>query len=55
VSEPARLTLRVNGNAVRVEARKAGVLRVPGIRRARVVRVVAWDAAGNASVPVRRP
>jgi hypothetical protein len=55
VSEPARLTLRVNGNAVRVEARRAGVVRVPGSRRARVVRVVAWDAAGNASIPVRRP
>jgi N-acetylmuramoyl-L-alanine amidase-like protein len=55
VSEPARLVLRVNGNTVRFEARRAGAFRVPGIRRARVVRVVAWDAAGNASDPVRRP
>ena len=55
VSEPARLNVRVDGRVVRLEARAAGVVRVPGSRRARAVRVVAWDAAGNASVPVRSP
>jgi hypothetical protein len=55
VSEPARLTLRVDGNAHRFQARRAGTVRVPGVRRARVVRAVAWDAAGNVSLPARRP
>ena len=55
VSEPARLTLKVDGDTVRAEARRGGVVRVPGVRKARVVRAVAWDAAGNASVPARKP
>ena len=55
VSEPARVTLRIDGNARRIEARRAGAVRVLGLRRARSVRAVAWDAAGNASLPARRP
>jgi hypothetical protein len=55
VSEPARLTLRVDGNAHRFDMRRTGVTRVPGVRRARSVRAVAWDAAGNVSLPARRP
>jgi hypothetical protein len=55
LSEPARLTLRVDGNAHRFQAKRAGTIRVPGVRRARVVRAVAWDAAGNVSLPARRP
>jgi N-acetylmuramoyl-L-alanine amidase len=55
VSEPATLTLRVDGRPARVEARRAGAVRVPGDRGASHVRVVAWDAAGNVSIPARRP
>ena len=55
VSEPALLTLRVNGHALSATARSTGVLRVPWTRAAARVRVVAWDTAGNVSRPVLRP
>jgi hypothetical protein len=54
VSEPAVLTLLVDGAALRREVAKAGVVRVPSSGPAVRVRVVAWDAAGNRSAPVVR-
>jgi hypothetical protein len=58
VSEPATLTLRVDGVRLRQEVKKAGTVRIPWSGPASRVRVVAWDPAGNASGPVlqvRRP
>jgi hypothetical protein len=55
VSEPARLTVRVDGHPLDVSARVAGVVAIPWRAPAGHVRVVAWDAAGNASKPVSRP
>jgi hypothetical protein len=52
VSEPAVLTLRVNGVALRHEATKAGVVRIRSSGAATRVRIVAWDAAGNRSAPL---
>jgi hypothetical protein len=54
VSEPATLTLVIDGSSLRRVVRKAGTVRVPWSGPARRVRVVAWDAAGNASAPVQR-
>jgi hypothetical protein len=53
VSEPAVLTVRGGGRTVKVRAAAAGTVRILGLGAA-AVRVVAWDAAGNASKPVRR-
>jgi hypothetical protein len=51
VSEPARLTLRF-GTRTRVwDVRAAGAVRVPNVPRLGIARVVAWDAAGNSSLP----
>ena len=55
VSEPAMLTLRVDGQSVKRAALAEGELRVPGHRSAARVRAVAWDAAGNKSAAVRLP
>ncbi len=55
VSEPALLTLLVNGRSLKQQAYAAGELAVPWDGPAGRVRVVAWDAAGNKSAPVRRP
>jgi hypothetical protein len=55
VSEPAKLTLRIDGQPVKRAAQAPGELRVPGYRTAARVRAVAWDAAGNRSIPVRLP
>lgn len=55
VSEPALLTLLVNGQSVKHQAFARGEVTVPWDGPARRVRVVAWDAAGNKSAPVRRP
>jgi N-acetylmuramoyl-L-alanine amidase len=54
VSEPAMLTLRVDGRALRYEARRAGIVRIPWSGTAHRIRAVAWDAAGNVSGPVVR-
>jgi hypothetical protein len=51
VSEPSMLTLLVDGQALKREVRKAGIVRIPWAGPARRVRVVAWDAAGNSSGP----
>jgi N-acetylmuramoyl-L-alanine amidase len=53
VSEPAVLTLRIDGRTLRREVEEAGVVGIPWKGVAHRVRVVAWDAAGNAS-PVAR-
>jgi hypothetical protein len=54
VSEPATLVLRIDGATQKREARRAGIVTIPGAGSARRVRVVAWDAAGNASKPVSK-
>jgi hypothetical protein len=54
VSKPATLTLRVNGVAVTQLVTRAGVARVQWNGPAAHVRVVAWDDAGNMSVPAVR-
>jgi hypothetical protein len=54
VSEPAILTLVVDGQSLKREVKRGGVTRIPWSGPARRVRVVAWDAAGNASGPVVR-
>ncbi len=51
VSEPSVLTLVVDGQAIRREVKRAGVVRIPWAGPASRVRVVAWDAAGNPSRP----
>jgi N-acetylmuramoyl-L-alanine amidase len=58
LSEPAVLTFLIDGQALKREMRKPGIARIPWAGPATRVRVVAWDAAGNASGPVvriRRP
>ena len=54
VSEPATLTFVIDGQSLRREVAKAGAVRIPWTGPAIRVRVVAWDAAGNASAPVTR-
>ena len=54
VSEPAMLTLVVDGRGLKREVRRAGIVRIPWSGPARRVRVVAWDSAGNSSGPVVR-
>jgi hypothetical protein len=51
VSEPARLDLRFGTRTKAWEALAPGVARVPKVPRLGIVRVVAWDAAGNRSIP----
>jgi hypothetical protein len=54
VSEPATLTFVIDGSALRRQVTRAGPVRIPWSGPAASVRVVAWDAAGNASGPVLR-
>jgi hypothetical protein len=54
VSEPARLTIRVGTRNLVYDARATGVARVPNAPRKGSIRVVAWDAAGNVSIPAVR-
>jgi flagellar hook assembly protein FlgD len=51
VSEPARLTLRFGARGLVREVAAPGTVRVPNAPRLGVVRAVAWDAAGNNSIP----
>jgi len=53
LSEPARLTLVVNGVAHRLTIRKAGVLRIGHRGTVRTLRAFAVDAAGNRSRVIR--
>ncbi len=52
VSEPAMLTIRVNGSARTIVARSAGAVQLRGIRRVRTLVAVARDPAGNRGVLV---
>ena len=54
VSEAAMLTLVVDGQSLKREVKRAGVVRIPWSGAATRVRVVAWDAAGNVSGPAVR-
>jgi hypothetical protein len=54
VSEPAALTLVIDGQPLKVEAKRAGVVRIPWAVPVRRVRAVAWDPAGNVSEPAVR-
>jgi len=54
VSEPATLTLVIDGQSLKREVKKAGITRIPWSGPARRVRVVAWDTAGNTSGPAVR-
>jgi hypothetical protein len=54
VSEPATLTLRIDGAIVRRVVMRAGVVRIPWSGPATRVRVVAEDLAGNVGAPVVR-
>jgi hypothetical protein len=54
VSEPSTLNFVIDGSSLRRVVRKPGVVRIPWSGPARRVRVVAWDAAGNASLPAER-
>jgi hypothetical protein len=54
VSEPAVLTFVIDGQSLKREVNRGGVVRIPWAGPADRVRVVAWDAAGNSSGPVVR-
>ena len=54
VSEPARLTFVIDGQSLKREIEKPGVVRIPWRGSATRVRVVAWDTAGNLSSPAVR-
>jgi hypothetical protein len=54
VSEPARLTLRFGTRSVVHEAPAAGEARVRNAPKLGIVRAVAWDAAGNVSIPASK-
>jgi len=54
VSEPARLTLRFGTRSLVHEALAAGEARVPNVPKLGIVRAVAWDAAGNSSIPASK-
>jgi flagellar hook assembly protein FlgD len=54
VSEPAVVTIRVNGHVLKLTARGGLAERVPWRRGATHVWAVAWDAAGNVSRPALR-
>jgi hypothetical protein len=54
LSEPASLTLRIDGRLVQRDVARAGVVRIPWTGAASRVRAVARDVAGNTSAPVVR-
>jgi hypothetical protein len=54
VSEPATLTLRFGARNVTRSAVEPGTLRIPKMPRLGIVRVVAWDSAGNRSIPASK-
>jgi N-acetylmuramoyl-L-alanine amidase-like protein len=55
VSEPALLRIWINGEPLRRDVKRAGTVLIRWSEPVRRARVVAWDAAGNASlVAVRR-
>ena len=54
LTEPAELTLRAGGRTLTREIPTAGIVPIPNVPRAGIVRIVAWDAAGNSSIPVSK-
>ncbi|MBA2331689.1 MAG: N-acetylmuramoyl-L-alanine amidase [Actinobacteria bacterium] len=54
LSEPADLTVRAGGSSFKRQATTAGKVTVFGVPRVGVVRIVAWDPAGNPSRPVSK-
>ena len=54
LSEPAELTVRADGRSFKRRTATAGTVPIYGIPRVGVVRVVAWDPAGNVSRPASR-
>ena len=48
------IPIRISGRTLRQDVARAGIVRVTGAPRAGRVRAVAWDAAGNASLPAMR-
>jgi hypothetical protein len=54
LSEPAELTLRAGGKTLVRQIAIPGIVPLPNVPRAGIVRIVAWDAAGNASIPVSK-
>ena len=54
VSEPARLTFRFGTRSLVHEVLAAGETRVQNAPKLGLVRAVAWDAAGNASIPASK-
>ena len=54
VSEPSVLTFVIDGQPLKREVDRAGVVRIPWSGSPTRVRVVAWDAAGNRSGPAVR-
>ena len=55
VSEPATLRIRADGLRRRVRVAVPGLVRIPAVRRPRLLVVTALDEAGNQSEPLRRP
>jgi hypothetical protein len=51
VSEPAEVTLRFGARRLVYDATVAGTTRIPNAPRLGIVRAVAWDPAGNKSIP----
>jgi hypothetical protein len=54
VSEPAKLTLRFGARSLVYDAPVAGTARIPKAPRLGIVRAVAWDLAGNRSIPASK-
>ena len=54
MSEPATLVLRIGGRPSMLRVAAAGNVVLPA-RPGQRIRVVAWDAAGNASAPILAP
>ena len=54
VSEPAKLTLRFGARSFIYDAAAAGTALVPKAPRLGIVRAVAWDLAGNRSIPASK-
>jgi len=54
LSEPAELMLRAGGRTLVRQIITSGTVPLPNVPRVGVVRIVAWDAAGNASIPVSK-
>jgi hypothetical protein len=54
VSEPAKLTFRFGTRSLVRDIAAPGAARIPNAPRLGLVRAVAWDSAGNKSLPVSR-